>query len=263
MDQALNPVAGQPAPSGDAAAAATADCFITVPDVTLPGGIVVPSFRVGQFVCSKGENGRLAVTAAGVPWVNISYHEARAACAAAGYAQITERQWLAIAIDAARQDCNWTGGQVGAGKLFRGLRKGSVSGPQPGDYTPADEKERRWLTLSNGERICDLNGNVRQWVFDDLQGDENGLTTVIETDSPSLVAAPYPSMKKGMGWRPDGRRDWSGNALVRAAYWRSGRDAGPFYLGRVWPDYRYGNVGFRCTQPIRVSDPRSLVAAQP
>lgn len=250
MDQALNPVADQPAPSGDAATAAAADCFITVPDVTLPGGIVVPSFRAGQFVCSKGEDGRLAVTATGMPWVNINYHEARAACAAAGYAQVTERQWLAVAIDAARQDCNWTGGRVGAGKLFRGLRKGSVSGPQPGDYTPADEKERRWLTLSNGERICDLNGNVWQWVFDDLQGDENGLTTIIEADSPSLAATPYPSMKKGMGWRPDGRRDWSGRALFRAGYWLSERDAGAFNLDSGWPGHRCDNVAVRCTKSL-------------
>jgi formylglycine-generating enzyme required for sulfatase activity len=226
------------------------DQLITVPETTLPNGTVVPAFQVGQFACSKSEDSKLAITAEGAPWVSINYHEAREVCAAAGYSLITERQWLAIAVDAARQDCNWTKGKAGEGKLFRGLRKGNVSSAQPGDYQPQDEKERRWLTLSNGERICDLNGNVWQWVFDDVQGDENGLTTIIEADSPSLAAAPYPSEKKGMGWRPDGRCDWSGNALVRGGYWCSGSNAGAFRLSRGWPDDRYYNVGFRCTKPV-------------
>lgn len=222
--------------------------FITVPETTLPCGIVVPSFRVGQYLCSQGDDDKVAVTADGEPWVRITYAEARAACAEAGFALISERQWLAIAIDAARQPANWTKGEVGAGKLFRGIRKRSVISAQPGTYTPADEKERRWLTLSNGERICDLNGNAFSWIFDDVQGDDQGLTTVIQADSPSLTTAPYPSCKKGMGWRPDGKRDWSGDALIRGG-WVSQSFSGAFRLDFCFPGRRYDFVGFRCTLP--------------
>jgi len=247
QQQAMNHDADQ---TTAAIATAPADLFVTVPETTLPGGIVVPAFRVGQFACSRGADGKAAVTADGTPWVDINYHEAVAACLAAGYKPITERQWLAMAWNASQQDCNWTKGKVGEGKLYRGLRKSNVRNAQPGTYTPIDAKERRWLTLSNGERVFDINGNVWQWIFDDVQGDDKGLTTIIKADSPSLTTAPYPSEKKGMGYRPTGECNWSGIALVRGGCWCSGSRAGAFGLNFGWPDARYGVVGFRCTQPI-------------
>jgi formylglycine-generating enzyme required for sulfatase activity len=222
--------------------------FITIPETTLPSGLVVPGFQVGQYVCTQGDDGKAVVTPDGAPWVNINYAEAKEACQKAGYKLLTERQWLAIAWNASQQDGNWTKGKVGDGKLFRGLRKSNVSGAQPGNVEPADKKERRWLTLSNGERICDLNGNVWQWLFDDVQGDENGLIDkAFAADSPSLTTAPYPSLKKGMGWRPDAGTNWSGNALIRGGCWDSESYAGAFLLDYGWPAYRYVNVGFRCT----------------
>lgn len=223
--------------------------FITVPAITLPNGTIVPSFQVGQFACSKTDAGAAAVTADGAPWVRINFEEAKAACKAAGFALITELQWLAIAYDVVNQDCNWTGGKVGQGDLFQGLRNDTVSQAQPGNYTSADATEQRWLTLSNGERICDMNGNLYQWVFDDVQGNEHGIIAKdFATDSPSITTAPYPSEEKGMGdyevW------NWSGYALIRGGYWFSESNAGVFYLNIDWPDGRVGNVGFRCTKPI-------------
>ena len=106
------------------------------------------------------------------------------------------------------------------------------------------------MTLSNGEKVCDLNGNVFSWVFDDVQGDENGLTGKIAADSISLTTAPYPSEEKGMGWRPDRERDWSGYALVRGGCWSSGSRAGVFSLGGGYPDYRNDGIGFRCTKGL-------------
>lgn len=224
------------------------DQFITVPETTLPDGSIVPSFQVGQFACGKGEDGKLVITAEAAPWVRINFEEAKAACEAAGYRLITERQWLSIAYNASQQGCNWTKGKVGEGKLFRGIRKGNVSSAQPGSFEPEDKKERRWLTLSNGERICDINGNVFQWVFDDVQGNESGLIAKPFAEDCASLQAPYPSCKKGMGWRPDGSRDWSGDVLIRGGCWDSESDVGAFGLGYGWPDYRYDLVGFRCTK---------------
>ena len=233
-----------------AVAAAITDCFITVPETTLPNGTVVPSFRVGQYAATQGADGKATVTADAMPWVRINFRDAIAACQAAGYALITETQWLAIAWNASQQDCNWTKGKVGEGKLFRGIRKDKVSEAQPGNVEPVSAKERRWLTLSNGERICDLNGNVFQWVFDDVQGDENGLIAkAFAADSPSIATAPFPSMEKGMGWRPSAGSNWSGDALVRGGFWSSESLAGAFRLNCGWPGGAYDGVGFRCTQP--------------
>lgn len=232
-----------------AAPASVAD-FLTVPETTLPNGLVVPAFRVGRYLASKSAAGLPQSTVDSEPWVSISYHAARQACANSGFALITETQWLSIAWNASQQDANWTGGAVGVGSLFQGLRNGNVSRAMPGSYQPKDHDERRWLQLSNGECICDFNGNAFQWVFDNVQGDESGLIAkAFAVDSPSLTTAPYPSMEKGMGWRPPAGRDWSGRALIRGGYWYSGSGAGAFDLAYGWPDYANDYVGFRCTNP--------------
>jgi formylglycine-generating enzyme required for sulfatase activity len=223
--------------------------FITVPQVTLPNGTVVPSFQVGQFACSKGADGKAEVTDTGIPWVRINFAAAKAACKEIGGELITELQWLAIAHDVANQDCNWTGGKVGEGDLFQGLRNDTVNEGQPGTFISPDTTEQRWLTLSNGERICDLNGNIYQWVFDNVQGDEKGIIARdFAEDSPSITTPQFPSEENGMGnydvW------DWSGRALVRGGYWYSGSSAGVFCLNGDWPGSESGDVGFRCTKPI-------------
>jgi formylglycine-generating enzyme required for sulfatase activity len=223
--------------------------FITVPQVTLPNGVVVPSFQIGQFVCSKGPDGKAAINAEGAPWVRICFEEAKTACKEIGGELITELQWLAIAHDVVNQDYNWTGGKVGKGDLFQGLRNDTVSEGQPGIFMSSDTSEQRWLILSNGERICDLNGNVYQWIFDNVQGDEKGIIARdFAEDSPSITTPQYPSEEKGMGnydvW------DWSGHALVRGGYWYSGSVAGVFCLSLGWHVNESGYVGFRCTKPI-------------
>jgi formylglycine-generating enzyme required for sulfatase activity len=223
--------------------------YVTVPAVTLPSGLVVPSFRVGKYLSSRGPSGIPLSTVDGQPWVNINYREARAACAAAGGALLTETQALAIAYDISQQDINWTGGKVGAGYIYQGLHLGNVSEAQPATFETNDA-ERRWHQLSNGERIYDFAGNAFTWVQDDVQGNEEGLTGKIAADSISLTTAPFPSMQKGMGWRPDGARDWSGFALVRGGLWSSGAVAGVFRLGSDGPVSRDDLVGFRCTQGL-------------
>jgi hypothetical protein len=246
-------LAGTPIPNDDVPATAPApraeDLFVTVPEVTLPNGVVVPSFKVGQYYCSKGADGKAAVTAQGKPWVRINYAEARQACADVGGALLTELQALAIAFDVSQQDVNWTGGKVGTGALIQGLHNDSVNAGQAGDYIQYDEGEDRFFTLSNGQVICDVAGNVCGWIFDNVQGDEHGLVAkAFAEDSPSIATAPYPSMKMGVGWRPAAGDDWSGGALVRGGCWGGGAYAGVFYLGVGWPVFRLGPVGFRCTK---------------
>lgn len=135
------------------------DFFITVPDTILPSGVVVPSFQVGQYACTEGRNGKAAVSSTDKPWTAVSYYEAVDACSKAGCKLITERQWLALAWNVSQQDCNWSAGKVGQGKLFLGINNWNVNQAQAGNFQPAEQDEHRWLTLSNGEPICDLNGN--------------------------------------------------------------------------------------------------------
>lgn len=238
--------------------------FIPVPESVLPNGLHVPAFRVAKYLTTAGDPNpagaactrlgdrlarQAAVTEDGYPWVNISFDDAKKAAAAAGFALITESQSLAIAWMIARQPANWTGGEVGNGALFQGLHADSVDCPMPASYQPPAENERRWHRLPNGEDIFDCAGNAYTWVFDDIQGDEHGVVaSAIAADSITLQA-PYPSGVCGVGRRPDGKREWSGYALVRGGYWGSESYAGVFYLDRGWPDRASVGVGFRCTLP--------------
>lgn len=232
-----------------AAAVAVQSEFITVPETTLPNGTVVPSFQVGRYLSSEGPAGIPLSTPNATPWIEIDYHEARKACETAGSKLITETQALAIAWNISQQDVNWTGGKVGEGNIFMGIHKGNVDEAQPGTYESEDPEERRWHVLSNGDRINDFAGNAYTWVFDDVQGDEQGLIAKpFADDSPSITTAPYPSMEKGTGWRPRAGSDWSGRALVRGGCWDSVDLAGVFDLGHGWPGSDVVSVGFRCTK---------------
>lgn len=225
-----------------------ADGFVQVPQVALPTGQIVPAFLVGQYHSHRAADGSISVDGKNTPTVNIKYAAAREACTAAGGNLITELQYLAIAYDISQQAINWTGGEVGKGSLYQGIRLGNVKGPQDGSYEPGED-ERRWHQLSNGVRVYDFSGNVFSWVFDDLHGDDSGLIKgSIPKDSPSLSCASAPSGEKGVGYVPDGPLNWSGSALVRGGCWCSGSNAGVFRLSVGWPDGDGVSVGFRCTK---------------
>jgi formylglycine-generating enzyme required for sulfatase activity len=223
--------------------------YIIAPEITLPSSLVVPSFRVGKYLSSRGPMGTPVSIPTAKPWVNINYHDAIDACECNALDLITETQWLAIALDISQQDINWTGGKVGHGSIYQGLHLGKVNEAQDATFEP-EESERRWHQLSNGERIYDFAGNANSWVFDDVQGNDKGLTGKIAADSISLTTSPHKSCEKGVGYIPDGARDWSGDALIRGGYWFSGSDAGVFSLGDDWPEYECDYVGFRCTKGL-------------
>ncbi len=224
--------------------------FVTVPASMLPDGRMVDSFRISKYPCAKGDGDKVLLSPSAKPWVNVTYREARAACAASGLALPTESQELALRLGVCAQDINWTGGKVGKGKVYQGIHKGAVSSAQAADYVSSDPDERAWHQLSNGQRIYGLAGNIWTFVFDDVQGGEDGLVKGrINADSLSLVTAPYESMTHGMGYRPDGSRDWSGFALLRGGFWGDEDYAGVFLLDYARPGRRRDYVGFRCTKP--------------
>lgn len=222
--------------------------FIQYPDSTLPCGLFVPAFKYAVRPCTKGTDGRIAFDPSAKPWVNINYNDAVTACAASGFQLSRESQELAIRLDIVKQDINWTGGKVGAGNVYQGIHKDNVSGAQPANYESSNPEERSWHQLSTGHKVYGLAGNIWTWTHDDIQGNDKGLAGKIAADSPSLTTAPYPSLKNGMGWRPDGALDWSGHALIRGGYWSSRSYSGVFTLFSGSPDSDPDGVGFRCTQ---------------
>lgn len=223
--------------------------FVTVPETTLPDGTVVPEFQVSRYLSTVDDDGKATVQADAIPTVNISYHDTVKACDAAGVKLIRETQALALAWNIYNVAANWTSGTVGEGSLFQGLHDDTVDEAQSNDYEPASADEQRWFTLSNGERICDAAGHLFTWVFDDVQGNENGvIAKPFTADSISIATAPHKSMEHGIGWMPSLPCDWSGFALIRGGCWDSGSFSGVFRLDRVWPDDGDYVVGVRCTK---------------
>lgn len=242
-------VDGTPTLLHDLSLTVRVDGFIPFPQKTLPGGRVVPAFKVAARPCSEGDGGAVLVDGKAKPKVNISYRKARDWLLGAGLKMLTASQALAIALDIAGIDENWTGGKVGSGAIYQGLHRGTVSGPQDASYESQHATERRWHRLSTGDIIWDFAGNVWAWLFDDLHGDDEGLVKdTIPADSVLLTSAPAKSEQQGVGYIPAGPLNWKGYALVRGGCWSSGDRAGVFSVGDVWPDFGNYRVGVRCTQ---------------
>jgi hypothetical protein len=223
--------------------------FVLIPRTTLPSGLVVESFWYARYPASKGPDGKLVHDISAKPWVNVSFDQAGTAAEAAGMQIARETQELVVRHLICQQPENWTNGKVGEGSVYQGLHRGTVSSAQPADFQTA-ENERNWHVLPGGERVYGVAGNVWTYSFDDLQGDERGLVAGrMKSDSISVATAPYPSNKKGMGYRTDGDCDRSGSALVRGGCWGGGGIAGVFGLGCADPRYSGDGVGFRCTKP--------------
>lgn len=242
-------IAERTVPSAD-----TTSLFVEVPETTLHGsGIVVPDFSVAKYLASVDDTGSAYISATDTPATEINFQASRDACSKAGLALITNLQYLALAQNIAGVAENWTGGAVGEGQLFQGLRKWTVDEVQANDFEPKDPDERRWFVLSTGERVYDVAGHLYSWVVADIEGDpETGLVNApFAEGSPSIATAPYPSLEKGVGWVPRAGADWSGGALVRGGCFGSRERAGVFVLGSGWPEFELGSVGFRCTKPQR------------
>jgi hypothetical protein len=225
--------------------------FVMVPETVLPSGARVPAFAVARWLAARGRHGAVLLSDTAPPWVNVSYHAARRACAASGMGLLTELQALAIAHDLARQAANWSGGAVGAGELVRGLRLDTFGAAQPACVRSPDARERRWHVLSNGERIVDAAGNAFSWVFDDVQGNADGVVAqCFAADSPTVSGMPGARWERGLGWWPRAGRSWWGRALARGGAWSSREGAGAFTVIDEKPGTERPYIGFRCTWPL-------------
>ena len=113
---------------------------------------------------------------------NIPAMDAARACKALGvnYELIDNNQWVTLASELAGIPSNWTGGTIGAGMVYRGHSDNSrsMACPSAGELNTAylegsdcsemtsddDQSQRRYHTLSSGDVIWDISGNLREWV---------------------------------------------------------------------------------------------------
>ncbi|MDP2664082.1 MAG: LamG-like jellyroll fold domain-containing protein, partial [bacterium] len=118
-------------------------------------------------------------TADGAPIVHITHPQAVSACPS-GTHLITNDEWMTIARNAASMASNWADNAIGSTVVSSGgLKRGNVgiidsvsyNGTDPEYGTGRDAKAK--LTLSNGQEIWDISGNV----WEHVRRDENDTLT--------------------------------------------------------------------------------------
>jgi hypothetical protein len=225
--------------------------------------------------------GGVAISSGGVPWVSITQTAAATACSnlGSGYHLITNTEWMLLARDIESVATNWSGGTVGSGVLARGWTANtaygdtwtntavaSSSGASCLYNTAADTcgstgtfLYKRTHTLTNGQTIWDLSGNVYEWTNDTCTtGTGTGYwqgagwiewndTTL--TDYEKVVAGPAGSYTSTNATGRYYGCSANGNAFLRSGGWNYGSDAGVFNLFLYYaPTISGTTVGFRCAR---------------
>ncbi len=256
------------------------DCptgFIPVPGSATYGtsGFCVMKYAASQVGASNVPQSVPSV----LPWVSISQTNAIAysknvvGCASCHL--ITEAEWMTIVKNVAQVSANWSG------TIYSGHNDNvpaNAIAPDPSDANGyastgnASGNQRRTLTLTNGEVIWDLSGNVYQWT----SGQTNGITaqqpgiagsaiawreyTAVSanTNTPGLEVNPLPGgtglsgastwthASNGIGKINSAYDDKNLYGFVRGGNWNSSATAGVFGLDLSWlPTDTNTKIGFR------------------
>lgn len=224
--------------------------WVGVPSMKIPidavgGTRVVPAFCVMKYVASIISGGIAVSSETGAPAVNYPWDSMKATCAAGGVRILRDSEWMAIAHNIVNVDSNWTGGAVDSGDLKEGLQN-SGSSAQSAAGLSAPGRSR---TLSTGETIWDIGGNVWQAVYGDMTGDNSTgvLGSAVHEDR---FASPYDSLTRGMGqfFQTFPKIVGANGVSARGGYWANATAAGPFafgYVATVSADHAFA---YRCAK---------------
>jgi formylglycine-generating enzyme required for sulfatase activity len=193
------------------------------------------------------------------PWVSISQVNSKNRCQAIGEQLITNAQWMTIARNIESQAQNWTNSAVGDGSLFRG-RSNSTEAADASD--PLSGVNTRTHTLSNGEVIWDIAGNVYSWTDNIIDATRrpvgNGANWVQWTTVTDYGDLNYNITRsgnsdwtgtQGIGQYYEGASGTGDRAFRRGGGWGNGTFAGVFALNLNFsPTFTGTGIGFRCSR---------------
>jgi hypothetical protein len=227
---------------------------------------------------------KLVSTAAGYPVANISQTTAITAASTytancpSGCHLITEAEFLTIAQNVLSVPSNWSTGTVGSGYIYSGHNDNAPATALEastddnngyygtGNVSPSNQK--RTLTLSNGEVVWDLAGNVYEWTTGTIaSGQQPGLagevafawkqwnnSALLQNGLPASAMPAYTgitgasdwSSTQGIGQLYSNYGDTSTRGFLRGINWGYGSTAGvlALYLS-VSPSTSTAATGFR------------------
>lgn len=261
--------------------------FIRVPGDELYG---TKDFCVMKYLASRVDTGStIPISQPDIlPWVSIT--QANATTYSSSVAEctdchlITEAEWLTIAKNVLNVNSNWTGNKVGIGRIYHGHSDNSPGNSLAassddtdgyygtGNSISSGPIERRTLTLSNGEIIWDLSGNVWEWTNGSITGNQPGVVgdssyvwrdykdvTTKGSISPDIypsygtpAASSWTSANQGIG-KLDSYISQTGTRLfTRGGNWNYGYDNGIYLLALYYAQGgAHSDIGFRVTAPTQ------------
>ena len=212
--------------------------------------------------------------ATGTPWVNITQTQAKTASASAGGHLITEAEWMTIAANVLSVPSNWSTGTVGSGYIYSGHNDNSpanslAASTDSDGYSGTGNtsgNQKRTLTLTNGNVIWDLAGNVWEWTDQTITGNQPGLTTdtgyswkewtnanlqmngLNQLSRPATLSATASTWNSsnGIGQLYSNPTESGARAFIRGGYWNGVSYAGVATLNLSnSPTNAYTSFGFR------------------
>lgn len=239
--------------------------------------------------CTTANSKTVASIQSGYPIAYISHNSAKTYCASlgSGFHLLTNEEYMTIARNAEQQTTNWNGGVVGTSYLFSGhndnspalaLQASTDADPYYGTSNSSPSNQRRTFTLSNGNVIWDLAGNV----WEHVQRTSSDIVTTLALPTCSDGVAGWGWCQYGnstlpyvSAWTGDVAQNYVGpsntswnstqgmgqvytykngvsqgtTVLLRGGNWSSGSTAGAFATFLAWGSGTAGsNVGFRCAK---------------
>lgn len=256
--------------------------FIAVPGNSTFG---TSNFCVMKYEAKNDGSSNAVSQASGTPWVSINRANAidRATAACSGCHLISEAEWLTLAYNVMSVPSNWSGGSVGTGYIYGGHVYNNpgtplaastddtdgLNGITGGTGSSSNLNSRRTLTLTNGEVIWDVSGNVYEWVNADLAVGQPGYASDSayawrEWNDSSMVWGSLPAISipgsiapttsswtstQGIGRIYSNKAETVTKAFVRGGKYDHGAAAGVLSLNaNVNATAGYAYLGFRAAR---------------